>query len=337
MNLESFSLPLSRPLETAEGTIDRRDGFLVHLRADGETGVGEATPLPGWTESLVECETSLRSVDDPATSLTTDSLEESPAARHGVSLAVLDARSRGAGQPLYRYLGAGSPVEGVPVNATVGDGSADETAQAAAAAVDEGFPAVKVKVGARSPDVDVERLRAVRERCPDVELRADANGAWDAETARRVLRELAALDVSLVEQPLPAADLRGHARLRADVDAEIGVALDEGLLEHGLESVLTAGAADAVVCKPMALGGVDRARAVATDARDAGVEPLVTTTIDGAFARAAAVHLVASIPEVRPCGLATGDRFASDLREDVAPVRDGEALVPQGKGNVPPS
>ncbi|QLD88150.1 o-succinylbenzoate synthase [Natronomonas salina] len=335
MNVEPFSLPLSSPLETAAATIDSREGFLVQVDVDGVTGLGEATPLPGWTESLVDCETALRSVEDPAAALDSGQLDETPAARHGVSLAVLDARARASEQPLYRYLGGEAQVDRVPVNATVGDGPAEATAAAAESAVDAGFRAVKVKVGARAPDEDLRRLEAVRERCPDVELRADANGAWDRSTAEQLLSRFAALDVAFVEQPLPAADLAGHAALRETVG--VGVALDEGVVEHGLDAVLEAGAADVVVCKPMALGGVDAARGVAMRARDAGVEPVVTTTVDGAVARAAAVHLAASVPDVRACGLATGDRLAADLREGVATVRAGSAVIPHGKGNIPPS
>lgn len=348
MELDPFSLPLSDPLETAAGTVDAREGFVVRAAVEGVDGVGEATPLPGWTESLEACERALRSIEDPASVLgpsvgesgdstersRSDSLGDAPAARHGVSLAALDARARAADRPLYRYLGADATVDAVPVNATIGAGSPAAAAAAATRAVDDGFPAVKVKVGVNSPDADVERLAAVREACPDVELRADANGAWTAEEADRALERFGDLDVALVEQPLPGEDLEGHAALRG---RGVDVALDEGVIDHGIEAVLDAEAADVVVCKPMALGGVDLAREVARRALDAGIDPVVTTTVDGAYARAAAVHLAASLPDVRACGLATGDRLTADLRSDAAPIRAGAAVVPQGKGNVPPS
>ncbi|MFQ3318771.1 MAG: o-succinylbenzoate synthase [Natronomonas sp.] len=334
MNIKPFSLPLARPLGTAAGTIDNRDGFVVHVEIDGVEGVGEATPLPDWTEPIEECERALRAVDEPATAFADGQLDDTPAARHGLSLAVLDARARSAGQPLYRYLGREERVESVPVNATVGDGPPAETATDAETAVDAGVPAVKIKVGARSLSADIDRLRAARKRCPDVELRADANGAWDETTAGEALKAFDTLDIAFVEQPLPGDDLAGHAALRG---RGVGIALDEGLVEHGIDTVLGAEAADVVVCKPMALGGVDVARDSALEAREAGVDPVITTTIDGAIARAASTHLAASLPDVRACGLATGDRLAADLWENVAPVRDGRAVVPHGKGNIPPS
>ncbi len=333
MNLERFSLPLAEPLETAAGTIQERTGVLVRVTVDGTDGVGEATPLPGWTEPIEACEAALERVSDPATALADGTLADRSAARHGVSLAVLDARARAAGLPLYRYLGGTMERRRVPVNATVGDGSVAATAAAAADAVRAGYPAVKVKVGARSPPADRDRIAAVRDRCPDVELRVDANGAWDREPAERTLAALATHDVAFAEQPLPAGDVTGHAALRG---GPVDVALDEGLVHHGIDAVLDAEAADVVVCKPMALGGVDLARDVATRARAAGLDAVVTTTVDGAVARAAAVHLAVSLPSVPACGLATGDRLARDLRDGVAPVADGAVAVPQGKGNVPP-
>lgn len=323
MNVDYFSLPLAEPLSTAAGDITEREGFLVGV--DAPPGLGEACPLPGWTESLAECRTALESA-------TPDDLDDlPPAARHAVALALLDADAREAGVPLYRHLGRDTTVETVPVNATVGDGGAERTAERVAAAVAVGFGTVKLKVGVRGLDADLDRVRAVREACPEVTLRLDANGAWDRETAARAFDALAPLGVEYVEQPLAAGDLAGHADLRG---SEVGVALDEGLYEHGLDAALAAGAADAWVLKPMAMGGPDTALEAAVLARGAGVDPVVTTTVDGAVARAAAVHVAAAIPGVSACGLATGDLLAADFEPDPAPVDAGNVRVPQKEGNT---
>jgi L-alanine-DL-glutamate epimerase-like enolase superfamily enzyme len=83
----------------------------------------------------------------------------------------------------------------------------------------------------------------------------------------------------------------------------------------------------------MALGGPGRARTAARLALEAGVTPVVTTTIDGALARAVAVHVAAAIPSVPACGLATGDRLAEDLLDDdPAPVAAGQIEVPSDAG-----
>ncbi|WP_254546438.1 o-succinylbenzoate synthase [Halomarina pelagica] len=341
MTLEPFSLPLDRPLTTANGTIDRREGFVVAVERRGERGVGEATPLPGWTESRSACEAALeraRAVaDGDGVDAALDALSPrgTPAARHGLALALADARSRRAGVPLHRHLGGTKRVTAVPVNATVGDGPTDETAAAALAAVEEGFDAIKVKVGARAVEEDVARLRAVREAVGGgVELRADANAAWTREQAREAVEAVAGPDlaVAYVEQPLAADDLAGHAALRG---GPVGVALDESLVEHGAATVLDADAADLLVLKPMALGGPDRTRRIACRARSLGVRTVVTTTVDAVYARTAAVHLAASLGDVPACGLATASMLAEDLAPDPCRLEGGALTVPERKGNVP--
>jgi len=367
--LDPFALELASPLSTARGPIDRREGVLVRATVDGVRGVGEATPLPGWTEPLDDCLDALRSirerdVAEAAAALADLPVGEYPAARHGLQLAIADARTRaaGAGVPLAAHLASRGGVDHpsadaldadedrtdpslpdvdastgstdvvpdrVPVNATVGDEDRDATVATVRDAVGAGYRAVKLKVGARGLDADVERLRAARGAVgPDVELRADANGAWDRETAAAAVDALAGV-VDYVEQPLTADDLAGHADLRG---RGVPIALDESLAGRSPAAVLAADAADVLILKPMALGGVDRARAAASRAIEAGVAPVVTTTIDGAVARAGAVHLAASIPGVRPCGLATAGFLATDLLADPAPVADGSAAVPEGPG-----
>src|SRR5699024_3938748 len=110
MNLERFSLALSDPLSTADGTIDAREGFVVEIEYEGTRGIGEATPLSGWTESIDACERALeraRHACEESWAMALAELEDTPAARHGLSLALCDARSRAADVPLHRHFGAG--------------------------------------------------------------------------------------------------------------------------------------------------------------------------------------------------------------------------------------
>lgn len=381
--LRPFSLDLAAPLSTARGTVERREGFLVGVEADvGDEpvrGLGEATPLPGWTESFDDCGDAL--ADVPADGWDEHfSARSAPAASHGYQLAVLDVEARDRGVPLADLLveayggadgGVGASANGVresadsvPVNATVGDGDAEETVDAALGAVASGYRCLKLKVGARALEDDLDRVRAVvdavgidpgagggdagaddgtgagvarddsapagRHGDSAPAIRLDANGAWDRETARRAVDAAADLGVEYVEQPLPADDLDGLADLRG---RGVEVAVDESLADGGLRGVLDAGAADVAVLKPMALGGPGATLGAARRLRASGVEPVITTTVDAAVARVAAVHVAAAIPDVRPCGLATGDLLAEDLGPDPVPVSGGTIPVPDGPGN----
>jgi L-alanine-DL-glutamate epimerase-like enolase superfamily enzyme len=62
---------------------------------------------------------------------------------------------------------------------------------------------VKVKVDASAPAAQIE---AVRRAAPAARLIVDPNESWNIDLLRDMQPALAALDVALVEQPLPAAD-----------------------------------------------------------------------------------------------------------------------------------
>ncbi|MFB6112990.1 MAG: mandelate racemase/muconate lactonizing enzyme family protein [Halodesulfurarchaeum sp.] len=337
-----FRLPLSSPLSTAKGTIDERRGFVFRVNGP-EPGLGEATPFPGFTESLTACrealtraETALRDGDwSDAFEAVTAAPERTPAARHAVALAYHDSLAKQKGVPLYSHFegtdGAEQNTEPtpVPVNATIGDRDGDELVQAADAAFDQGFPAVKVKVGTRPIETDAERLRRVTSvATAGTTVRADANGAWSRERAGTFFDLIDPLDIEYVEQPLAPSDVEGHASLRRTVETPI--ALDESVVTRPLGRLLSKEAASYVVLKPMALGGPDVARAMAQSILEANRTPVISTTIDAVLARTAAVHVAASLPEGPPAGLATADRLERDLAPDPAPVESG-TMRPPGK------
>lgn len=337
MKFREFSLRLDRPLVTASGTIELREGFIVRLEDGGDdttTALGEATPLVGWTETMAECRSALETAgqrfDESGQEVDLAALDDTPAARHGLCLALVNQQARRDGKPLYRFLGGDKRIEHLPVNETVSDGTTKKGVEEARQAVEAGFRCLKVKVGNRSVGEDLSRLDSIREAVgEEIELRADANGAWTRSQARQAFEAFSTAGVSLVEQPLPAEDLSGHERLRG---GEVEVAIDESLAHHSIDDIIEARAADVVVLKPMVLGGPVKAHTSGVTARDAGLEVIVTTTFDAVVARTAAVHVAASLGVERACGLATASRLAEDLGPDPAPVEQGQVSVPHASG-----
>lgn len=330
--LSPFELALSSPLQTSAGDITERAGWILRIGTD-PVGFGEATPLPGFTESKAECETALESA---VTHLERDDVPAAeefvggrPAARHALATALHDRSARKQDRPFYRELGGDDHVESLPVQATIGDGNPETTVAAARDAVSAGFRTLKLKVGAGELDRDVERVAGTRSAVgDDVTIRVDANGAWDRPTATRAIERFREEDVALVEQPLPPTDLEGHRELKGTIP----IALDESLVVRSPEAVMAAESADALVLKPMALGGPDVARDIALQAQGHDLDVIVSNTIDGAVARTAAVHLAASLPERTVAGLATASMLATDIAPDPAPVVEGSIVVPQEPG-----
>jgi L-alanine-DL-glutamate epimerase-like enolase superfamily enzyme len=148
-----------------------------------------------------------------------------------------------------------------------------------------GYPALKVKLGT---DDDRERLRAVREAAPDASIRVDANGDWSPEAAIEALSWLADLDVALLEQPVPADDHAGLARVTEA--APMPVAADESCVTAG-DVPAVADAVDVVVVKLMKCGGIRPARRQIAAARVHGLDPMLGCMVETSASIAGAAHL----------------------------------------------
>ncbi len=130
-----------------------------------------------------------------------------PMAKAALELAVLDAELRADDVSLGPRLGAERRT--VDCGVSVGMFPLAELLDHVDGYVAEGLRHVTLKI---EPGFDVDPVRAVRERHPDVGLQVDANAAYTVADAER-LAALDPFDLLLIEQPLPADDLLGHAEL----------------------------------------------------------------------------------------------------------------------------
>jgi o-succinylbenzoate synthase len=199
----------------------------------------------------------------------------------------------------------------VPVNASVPAVAARDVAD-----VLDVFPGcqtakVKVAQAGQSAADDRARLRAVRDVLgPTGRIRIDANGAWDLDTARRLLplydREANGLEYA--EQPCASVD--ELAALRRHVD--VPIAADESI-RRVVDPLRVAkmGAADIAVLKVQPLGGV---RACLRIAEDIGLPVVVSSALETSVGIAAGVALAAALPELPyACGLATAALLVGDV------------------------
>jgi len=345
--LTTAHLPLVKPLHTSKGDIVSRDTVVIALVDErGAVAHGEAAPLPGYSsESIAEVEEALRALslvgisfrrpDEVEAILANLSLPAS--ARHAVDQALLSliAVRRGIGLASILHPGARSTV---PIHALV---TGPDDARVAASG---GAKCLKIKVGGRTLDQDEARIAAIREVIPAaVKLRLDANGAWTAGRALEALHRFARFGLQCVEQPVAREDIEGLALVRRG--SPTPVMADESVHDLAdLDRVIAAGAADAIVIKPMIAGGPTRALAIAARAADAGLPVSITSMIDGAIARRAAIAVAAACPgTLWTCGLPS-HLLASDVRPlsrdpwiEAAPAigRDAGASVALETGGPP--
>jgi O-succinylbenzoate synthase len=274
----------SIPMRTRFRGIDVREGMLLR----GEAGWGEWSPF--WDYDDAECVPWL--------------------------LAAREAADVGWPAPLRTS---------VPVNVTVPAVGPQRAAEIVAAS--NGCRTAKVKVAepGRPEGEDVERVTAVRAALGlDGHVRVDANGAWDVDTAARMVRLLdrAAGGLEYVEQP--CATVEELAAVRRAVD--VPVAADESIRRAADPMrVVRLDAADIAVLKVQPLGGV---RACLRIAEQTGLPVVVSSALETSVGIAAGVALASALPELHyACGLATLQLLDGDVMSDPLRVVDGALSV----------
>ncbi len=174
-----------------------------------------------------------------------------------VDTALWDWRCRRDGQPLW--LAAGGAKASTPVYTTEGGWlhlPADKLVQETLAAQAAGFKGAKIKVGKPTVSEDMERLRAVRQAVGDsFEIMVDANQCFTLSEALRRAHRYADLGIAWFEEPLPADDLPGHARLAAA--SPVPIAVGESLYSIAqFAAYMTQAAASVIQVDVARVGGI---------------------------------------------------------------------------------
>lgn len=307
--LHAVRVPLHTPFVTSMRRATHAESLLVEVvDSDGRSGWGEAPQV--WQVTGESLAGAAAAIDgplgaqllgrDPAdliglTDAVARAIVGNPSAKSALDVALHDLAATTLGIGLARYLGAPPDRLTVATDVTLSVGTVDAVAQDAAAKVAAGFTLLKAKVGTDARG-DVDRVRAIRAAVgPGIGIRLDANQGWTAKEAVATMSaiEAADLDVELVEQPLPAADLAGMAFVTARIATP--VLADESVYGiSDLVRVIDTRAADMVNVKLAKCGGLRVARTLIELARAAGLVTVVGSMMETSVGIGAAASLVAA-------------------------------------------
>jgi len=304
---------LVHPWQTAQGSWTTRRGWEVVIEnEDGLSGRGEAAPLPeAGTESFESGKLALTRVRDKliarpvAPSLAGLATMEPacPAVRCAFETALIDLLAQGHDVRPARWLNDHAALY-VKVNAAAGMVSNLSSSRLSTLCA-EGYRVIKVKVGVKSVEAELTRLKHLSAgRPPDFCWRLDANGAWTREQASAFLDGVKDLPIESVEEPLVRPNVKDWMGLQDAVP--FALAQDESFHHVDLGAAVRR-----VVIKPMAAGGPLSAYGLGRSLQERGVDTIVTTTIDGPIAtRAALITAQALDPQQQWAhGLDTGGWF----------------------------
>jgi len=317
--------PLLRPFVTAARRTEAVDYVVVEVELSGGTvGQGSAAETVAVTgESAATIAAALEGPLRAAVEGVTDSLtglagraaralDGATSAKAALEVALHDAWAREAGLPLVELLG-GRLGDGLMNDMTVSLEDPDVMADHAREAVAAGAQILKIKLG-NDVELDRERLVAVVDAAPEARLRLDANQGWSPEEAITILTALTAdgLPIELVEQPVPAANIEGLARVSAAV--ELPIMADEAVWSaDDARRLLETGACDLLNIKLAKTGGLRAAIAIADLAREAGIECMLGSMMEPRISITAAAHLAIAHPAITMIDLDPPAWFATDL------------------------
>jgi len=318
------------------------EAVLVRVTSEGGLqGIGESNPHAGFTTESPESVLALirKRIGPALLGMDAGNINAlharmdmavlgNPFAKAPFDAAAYDLLGKALNVPVYRLLG-GKLRERVPMIWPVGGAAPAENVAEVLAKLDEGYRSLHVKVGALGPDVDVARVQAIREAVgPAVPIMIDANQGWDRSTAIRPIHRLTAFEPSMVEQPLPAWDIEGMARVQAAVDLPISA--DEVIdSPHKAMTLIRHDAARVFSLKHGKMGGLLRARQIAAIAEAAGISCFVNSMIELGVSVAASLHLALTVPNLVDHGhaLMSNLRMKGDILAPGSFQYDGKDIL----------
>jgi L-alanine-DL-glutamate epimerase-like enolase superfamily enzyme len=329
MEAEVLELRTRHPFIIARGGHSDYRTVWVRLRdREGCEGWGEAAPSKFYGETA---ETVLSALNLYAAVMPEDpfdieeaerrwelSLRGNPSARAALSSALHDLVGKRLGIPVYRLWGL-DPAKAPRSTFTIGLDTAERIRAKVLEA--EAYPILKIKLGT---DRDLETLKTIRD-VTDKEIRVDANCAWTVKHTIRMLPVLKEFGVTVLEQPLPPAELDGLATITRAAD--IPVIADESCLTAADIPPLV-GKVDGINIKLAKCGSLREALRMIAVARAHGMMVMVGCMIESSIAITAAAHFtpLVDIVDLDGAALLASDPFVG------ATIHGGQVTLPTGPG-----
>ena len=339
IRVRAVGAPMKRSLATSTGTLTEAALLLIDLRTDAGVvgrsylfGLGRhnLAPLAKLVEAMAQM-----IAGDPVVPL---AIERKLRGRYtllgvhnivlfamaGIDMAAWDALGQSLGQPLATLLGAAP--RPIPAYNSKGLGllPLKELEREAVELVEEGFQAVKLRVGRPTAGEDLEALRLVKRSIgPGVTLMVDFNQALSvAEALRRGRMIDEEGGVLWIEEPVRADDFAGNARIARELATPIQIG-ENFMGPEQMAQAIAAGACDYVMPDAERIGGVTGWIRAAALAQANGIE------MSSHLFPEASAHLLAATPTAHWLEFVD---WADPIVQTPLTVRDGAVTAPEKPG-----
>jgi L-Ala-D/L-Glu epimerase len=344
IELYKLSIPLKEPFITSLGRDDHAENVLVKIITDkGITGFGECSPyMPINGESQDTCFIVGQYFAKLLKGQNALQIEEciiamdkliygNTSIKSAFDMAIYDIASQDAGVPLYKFLG-GKNDKTIITDYTVSIGDPKKMAADAIKIKEEGYPAIKIKLG-QDGDLDVVRIKAIRDAVgKEIPLRIDANQGWSVDEAINTLQALGQYDIQHCEEPIPRWEFMHLPKVKKA--SPIPIMADECCADdHDAERLIYINACDYFNIKLGKSGGIFKALKMVRMAEQANIHLQVGAMLESRLAMTAFTHFSLCSPMIVHFDFDTALMFIEDpVSGGIVYEKNGVVKVPEVPG-----
>ena len=256
-----YILHFKNPSGTSRGILTDKETWFIILEKDGKKGIGEcgilrglsADDRPDYEEKL---QWTCRNIHLDEQKLW-DELIEFPSIQFGLEMAFLSLKSE---NPFILFPSNFTEnTKSISINGLVWMGDEAFMKAQIEDRIEQGFSCIKLKIGAIDFDKELDLLRFIRANFDEetIEIRVDANGAFNSNEALFKINQLSGFKLHSIEQPIKKNQTDTMAVLCKS--ASIPIALDEELIGvfsvEAKQKLLQEIRPQYIVLKPSFVGG----------------------------------------------------------------------------------
>ncbi len=326
---KKYILDFKRLSGTSRGVLRQKVTWFLILEDHGKKGIGECGLLRGLSFDDVDgYEDKLAwTCDNIALGCVAlwEALSDFPSIQFGVEQAFLSLQSE---NPFVLFASdfveKGSPI---PINGLIWMGDEGFMHDQIDQKLSEGFRCIKIKIGAIDFETEISLLASIRRKYSQeqIELRVDANGAFEPPKALENLNRLAQYDLHSIEQPIRQGNPEAM-RLLCEV-TPIPIALDEELI--GIpdvtkkQNLLQTIKPQYIILKPSFVGGYRGSKEWIDLAEKEDIGWWITSALESNIGLNAIAQWAYTLRSQMPQGLGTGSLYTNNF-ESPLEVENGE-------------
>ena len=314
-----YILDFKRPSGTSRGVMTHKETWFIVLEQDGKKGIGECGILRGLSiDDRPDYKEKLRWTCDNihlGKDQLWEALLEFPSIQFGVEMAFQSLVSETPFLPFPSDFTNGT--KSILINGLVWMGEETFMKEQIEEKLAQGFRCIKLKIGAIDFDKELQLLRFIREHfTPEqVEIRVDANGAFDSNLALNKLFQLSEFKLHSIEQPIQINHTDSMAELCKATP--LPIALDEELIgvftlvekEQLLEKIKP----QYIILKPSFVGGFRGTREWISLAEKHKIGWWITSALESNIGLNAIAQWTYLQGNLMPQGLGTGGLYTNNF------------------------